>query len=135
MSKHIVEDERWEHAGFTCRLVGLDMGHRCGYVLIPDGHPWHAVNDTRDGPLGNVDVHGGVTWTGPLDPDDNWWIGFDCAHLGDAKDPALMPAEYRALFAGAGRDYASTVKSAEYVKGETNRLAEQARAAANVGVV
>lgn len=39
---------------------------------------------------GQVQVHGGVTWTGPMPIEGapwGWWIGFDCGHGGDAIDP------------------------------------------------
>lgn len=33
-----------------------------------------------------VDVHGGLTYSQKRD-DGLWWLGFDCAHAGDARSP------------------------------------------------
>lgn len=30
-------------SGLRCVVLGLDMGHRCGYVGVPRGHPLHGV--------------------------------------------------------------------------------------------
>ena len=44
---------------------------------------------------GQVQVHGGLTWAGPMAIEGapwGWWIGFDCGHHRDATDPAhVMP--------------------------------------------
>lgn len=51
----------------------------CGYVRLPEDHPWRGM-DAEDIP---VDVHGGVTYG----PDGDGWIGFDTLHAGDALIP------------------------------------------------
>jgi|SRR5579884_668190 len=68
-----------------------DLGYRCGYVRVPRGHPWHG----KDFDQIDADVHGGLTFAEAdaecdKGSDDGWWIGFDCAHAGDARDPALV---------------------------------------------
>lgn len=90
---------RWTDAvtGFACMVNRIDLGSLCGYVGIPDGHPLYGLaydecrvscgeswcEHTIDA---RIDVHGGVTWTGP-DPTRTdttlWWIGFDTAHAYD----------------------------------------------------
>lgn len=73
------------------------MGHWCGYVGVPEGHPLFGQGDSD----GLFAVHGGITFAGacqedkehgvchaplPGRPEKVWWLGFDCAHAGD-----LMP--------------------------------------------
>lgn len=76
----------WAASGFDCAIVehqAADPMWRwwCGYVRVPEGHPWHGRDDyelDREAP----DVFGGVTWSGGM-PDrlgDGWWVGFDTAH-------------------------------------------------------
>ncbi len=36
--------EDFQHAGLTCRVILTGMGHHCGYVAVPTGHPWHGQN-------------------------------------------------------------------------------------------
>jgi hypothetical protein len=85
------------HLGFEWEVTSNRTGYRCGYVRIPPGHPWHGLDyddvKTLDGC--HPDVHGGLTFAEPDvhcgkgGPDDAWWLGFDCAHAGDAPDPDL----------------------------------------------
>lgn len=43
--------------------------------------------------LSRIRVHGGLTWSGPLDAHErDWWFGFDCGHFGDLM-PAMMAFE------------------------------------------
>lgn len=105
------------------------MGAWCGYVGVPPGHPWHGQ------PYDDVDagVHGGLTYAEacqgsvchvpkPGEPDDVWWLGFDCGHYQDAV-PAMIAMGYRSL----GLD--GTYRDQAYVTAETKRLADQAMAA------
>ena len=68
-------------------------------------------------------VHGGLTFSGdgggkyPVKVDTpTWWFGYDCAHLGDAREPW---SEYSDIF-GDG-----VVRTLEYCIGECESLAEQ----------
>ena len=115
--------------GVVHRTEGI--GHLCGYVRVPAGHPWHGVASEFD-----IDAtcHGGVTYTrdykpgGPEpDPDGGWWVGFDCAHSGD-----FTPATAAYL----GREFPmghETYRTINYVKHEVEQLAAQAVAAAAIG--
>lgn len=49
-------------------------GHLCGYVKIPDSHPYHGQKDV------DLDGHGGLTFNSL---EEEHWVGFDCAHSGD----------------------------------------------------
>ena len=92
MNKFKVEKE-FEVDGFRCVVIGLEAGHRCGYIKIPKDHKYYGV-DYDDI---HVDIHGGWTYSEytynnyPIESDKNsWWIGFDCAHCYDAKDLELI---------------------------------------------
>jgi hypothetical protein len=108
----------FEHEGFPCLVLRNDAcGFLCGYVAIPDGHPWR-VKDAASA----ADVHGGVTFDGGTlrDQGDRFWVGFDCAHAWD-----ISP--FNALRFGAERD--QSYKDVEFVKRNCMGLAEQAKAA------
>jgi len=99
-----------EHNGFAWQIVHNDMAYRCGYVRVMPGHPWFGKD--YDGI--DVDVHGGLTFSkaGAACPTHGehaeWWVGFDCAHGGDAPDPKLP--NYRSSMYFGGRD---TIKATE----------------------
>lgn len=111
-------------------------GHWCGYVGVPPGHPWHG----RDYDSVYAEVHGGLTFAGPCQPeekgehrvchtpqpgesDDVWWLGFDCAHLGDLA-PARSSGRSR-----VGRAEWEQYRDVPYVRAECTQLAAQAAAA------
>lgn len=119
----------WQAHGFTCLASRNRMGAWCGYVAVPPGHPWHGKHYDAV----PAEVHGGLTYAeacnglichepAPGESDDVWWLGFDCAHSGD-HIPAMD--EYRYRFLGGPSD---TYRDANYIRAETERLAEQARA-------
>jgi len=119
------------HCGFEWSIVHNGLGYRCGYVRVPIGHPWYGKSWEDDI---DVAVHGGVTFGEKDEPcdkggvDDSWWIGFDCAHSGDAQDPEL-PANYHMPAFGIMRAE-HTVRTQEYVEAECRSLCEQAAEAA-----
>ena len=112
------------HAGHEWTVVHNGMGYRCGYVKVDPGHPWHGKG------WGDVDVevHGGVTFA-EADmqcekdgPDNGWWIGFDCAHSCDARDPELAATTDEGKY-GLLRDmrygtFGGSVKSQRYLERE-----------------
>ncbi len=118
------------HLGFEWEITSNHIGYRCGYVRIPPAHPWHGVDYDAVRTLddGYPDVHGGLTFAcpdthcGKGGPDDAWWLGFDCAHSGDAPDPDLpgYSARYHIGYDG------DTVRSTEYVRAECLNLIAQA---------
>jgi hypothetical protein len=63
---------------FKCYIRRVPRsGHLCGYVhLTPDSDFYGYEYD--DIP---IDCHGGLTYAS--EHDDEWVIGFDCAHMGD----------------------------------------------------
>lgn len=106
----------------------MQLGHWCGYVAIPPGHPLHGKD------YDNVDIegHGGINYASkceggichvaaPGEPDDVWWFGFDCAHSGD-----LCPAmAARDEFRGWARDGMDTYKPLTFIESQCASLAKQ----------
>jgi hypothetical protein len=130
------EPERTEwksEAGFPCiSLRAGSAGALCGYVGVPPGHPWHGKS-YEDLESSTIQVHGGVTYASPCqgevchvaapgEPDDVWWLGFDCAHAFD----------YCPGFADSGRKRldCEVYRNLAYVKAECESLAAQAKEAA-----
>ena len=111
--------------GYRCRLRrNPSLGTWCGYVVIPDDHPWCGLSLDD---LSDVRVHGGITYSGDDQYKGEWVVGFDCGHAFDlvpklmtgelGNDPPLGPQ-------GVYRDY-------DYAMGEAATVAEQARRAVN----
>lgn len=131
-------ERKWVEGRYDCLVVRhATLGHLCGYVRVPEDHPWHGLgyDDEVPGPPKELDddlpveqamddhgpinvfiamlegvdegghrltctlggqcpVHGGLTFAGRMDwlnGAPGWWIGFDCAHAGDAVEPDYMP--------------------------------------------
>jgi len=123
------------HLGFEWEVTANRIGYRCGYVRIPAGHPWHGKDYDYVDPY--PEVHGGLTFAQPDTDcgkggeDNAWWLGFDCAHAGDAPDPELPgyhPAMHSLLTHGS-------IKPTSYVAAECRSLAEQAAEAADAAEV
>ena len=117
-----------------------DTGHRCGYVGVPVGHPCYGMdyNDVymKFGDI--IDVHGGLTYTAdgnnpksyPMGTEQpHWWLGFDCAHYRDARDPSIMSEKYKEYFGERPDLYFmsedETIKDDAYVVGEIMKLIKQ----------
>lgn len=118
-------------AGLRAAIVIHPSGHRCGYVGVPEGNQYHGkdYNDV------DADVHGGLTFAGgsedyPVANKGLWWLGYDCAHLYDARDPELMSGEYKELYdKGMLRafdfDEGSVIRTLEYCVSQCESLAKQ----------
>lgn len=143
----------FRHAGFACLLVRGSAGAWCGYVGMPPGHRWHgaAYDDVRvideEGEASYPDVHGGLTYAAacqvnghichapaPGEPDDIWWLGFDCNHSGDVapRDEGfhLRFPEHAGVFEPrlgrpTGWGGVHRYQTRDYARRETERLAEQ----------
>jgi len=76
---------------YELTIIAVPMGHLCGYLTLPLGHPWDKAGhyDYID-----ADVHGNLTYA-EWEEDGRYTVGFDCGHSGDAKDPQYMNKEYR----------------------------------------
>jgi hypothetical protein len=126
----VVEKDWATGAGLRAVVIIHPAGHRCGYVGLPVGHTHHGKGYDDDVP---AVVHGGLTYAGseddyPVPADGLWWLGYDCAHLGDGRDPELMQGEYKKFHEkGIFRSFSDgdTVKSLEYCVSECESLAKQ----------
>lgn len=68
-----------------------------------------------------IDVHGGLTYAGPMGNLEGWWFGFDCGHAGD-----LSPGTYSQVLEMGIKNYPrGTYRDIEYVRAECQRLADQ----------
>lgn len=124
--------------GMPCLIVRGPQGALCGYVGVPEGHPYYK----KDGYDHDVNVHGGITFTGLCrpgadeshgichapglgEPDNVWWLGFDCAHAWDIAPG--MDAKYR-----LPRSHEDVYRTINYVKAQIASLAKQLKALTNV---
>ena len=115
------DKDEFEHDGLKCLILrNLELGHLCGYVAVPKGHPCYGkdYDHIPYDDLFPVEVHGGLTFSGEGDgnrwPEGHWWLGFDCAHAWDLVPYMYMP------FGSSG-----TYRNFQYVRQETKDLAEQ----------
>lgn len=126
--KNEPDHAEFEHAGFPCMIHRGPLGAWCGYVAVPPGHTMHGKDM---GDITGVDVHGGITYADacqgeichvpkPGEPDDVWWIGFDCSHAFD-----LVPRMLK-----YGHAPGVIYRDQAYVEAETRNLADQLRALA-----
>lgn len=118
-------DEEFHAYGLKCVIkVSLDLGHLCGYIVVPIDHP--LFGREREEELDNLEVHGGLTWVGHMPTTDNpneWCFGFDCCHLFD-----LVPAfvEHRTkhnILAPGGKSH--VFRDNTFVRKESKKLAKQ----------
>ena len=117
--------EEFEHAGLKCLILRHhELGHLCGYVAAPKGHPCYGkdYDHIPYDDLFPVEVHGGLTFSkegdGDTWPKGYWWFGFDCAHWGD-----LVPQIVELL--DREPNEFETYRNFQYLRRETEGLAEQ----------
>ncbi len=124
-----------EETSLPCLIVRGPSGALCGYVGVPEWHPFFGVDDgaveRKDGKY--IDVHGGLTFSGfcaessdearhichkpsPGEPDHVWWLGFDCSHLGD-----IIPVDRSSFM----QDEHSVYRNMWYVRSQVKILARQ----------
>lgn len=123
----------WIAHGLDCLILRGRHGSLCGYVGVPEAHPLFGKHYSE---AGEIEAHGGLTFADRCNPSEKehgichpeegaanavvWWLGFDCAHCDDLS-PAIqpmLPPHLRSPEWEAYRDF-------EYVKAETDRLAQQ----------
>lgn len=80
------------YRGYECVIFTRSEGYRTCYISIPKGHPLFEKDRIE---LSNeIKVHGKFSYAelGKDFPkkDENWWIGFDTRHKGDATDPEIF---------------------------------------------
>jgi hypothetical protein len=85
--KGVVQEDKFYYKDYPCVILFMDMGHRCGYVGIPED----IARNISDEQIEEIDCYGGITY-GPSDylhyqnEENITWIGFDTAHYMDGKD-------------------------------------------------
>lgn len=87
----IVRSEKYK--GYNVYVKRCEAGSMywfCGYVEVPEDHPYNRVPywDIED----EIDVHGGLTYGDSAEFADGYLLGFDCAHYGDS--PGVQDEEY-----------------------------------------
>ncbi len=132
----------FKHAGIQCLAKRGPHGNWCGYVGVPPGHPWHGEHgiNYREDSLGEVDVHGGITYSAacdhdngichvpePGEPEHLFWQGFDCGGAFDLQPMVLTWSLNRGGYEGMG--IGDVYRDLAFVTAEIKRLAEQAQAA------
>ncbi len=138
------DKEQWadEETGYACLLKRSRLGALCGYVGVPEGHPWHGKGYDEV----EADAHGGLTYaslcqegpegqtichvSAPGEPEPLWWLGFDCAHCWDLVPAMNADLNSAGITRGTYAELGETYKPVGYVKEECARLAQQAAAAA-----
>lgn len=128
--------------GLVCLIQRAPVtGALCGYVGVPPGHRYHGAEYNEI----DVEVHYGLTYAAhcdgdpehgichvpaPGEPDDVWWLGFDCSHLlGDVspkinatlKDIGHKFSAHVSAYVGQEDVY----RDIAYVRRECERLAAQ----------
>jgi hypothetical protein len=128
------DEHEWRAFGLPCLMRRNGLGAWCGYVAVPRTHPWFERHYAEV----PAEVHGGLTYSAvctgavchvprPGEPEDVWWLGFDCSHYVDLS-PGLSPLGFGVT---AGRTY----RAFGWVFAEVEKLAAQAHAAATPGGV
>lgn len=134
-----------DHKSWTDTATGLPClahramhsGHWCGYVAVFPSHPAHG----QDYSSLDVTVHGGLTYgqwcqdavchiPAPDEPDDVWWLGFDCCHSGDLAPRRARLDELGDYSGLSGHDHYRTL---EYVEEQCAELAKQLLALKEAG--
>ena len=82
-SKEAYIEDGGIYKGYDYLVTFVYLGHRCGYVRIPEDQIDNYKNSSVE-----LDVHGDITFFKklPIEGCSDEWIGFDCAHFGDAPD-------------------------------------------------
>jgi len=109
----------FDAAGFECMVVRHSpLNNLWGYVCVGPAHPCFGQRHQDI----DVDVHGGLTLSHNRCPvarendTPDWWLGFDCAHLGDLRPGLVDPL---------GADPDERYRDIGYVMNETVKLAVQ----------
>ena len=134
------DDFSWH--GYKCLCVrNSASGAWCGYVILPDSHPFcnpDGVVKDKDGEDWQIktfvedklDVHGGVTFYDYVERSKAWFIGFDCNHFYDfapgIAERVLSRRERKDLVnRGFNVEEEPKYRTLTYVRKELKRLVEQ----------
>jgi len=133
---------QWQDAatGLPCLIVrNMYSGNLCGYVGLAPGHPLYLCSHHDCNPQ----THYGLSFSGGCshgpeeqsichkpdvgEPDNVWWLGFDCGHAPSDAQPGLV-AHYKST--GTAPDMVAFFSRGQYrdlayVKNEVTKLAQQ----------
>jgi hypothetical protein len=116
--------EEWVDAdtGYECSIWrNPNMGHLCGYVGIPKGHPCYGV-DYND--MDGIEVHGGLTYSEVADERQVHVFGFDAGHGGDFS-PGLALTMFRINGRFSAWNERDTYRTWAYMKEQVLSLCNQ----------
>lgn len=133
------DEMEFDYRSIECEILRNQVGALCGYVTVPEEHPWHRK------PYDDIDceVHGGLTFAASAiykeGEKEKFKIGFDCSHFNDLcpviekiMDEARNRPENQRL--RKTRDHMAllapnilrpTYKNIAYVKAEIEGLVDQ----------
>ena len=124
-------EREFEECGLQCCTRTNDLGHRCGYVALPKGHPlfgkdWDACYDIAP----ELEVDGGITFANGTD--DMWVLGWDAAHAWHRRDWSIASdtlrkraEEHPELYVDFDWPGGSYMVDADMAEHETRRFARQ----------
>ena len=122
-------EREFEESGLQCCTRTIDMGHRCGYVALPKGHPlfgkgWDECYEIAP----ELDVDGGITFANGTD--DMWILGWDAAHSWHIPDVSIMSEQQRSIWEKYGFGEvmmfgATLMVDADMAEEETRNFARQ----------
>ena len=141
---YIVEHYFTADNGLTCYVILSNAGFRCGYVEAPPtlvNFPYYESNIHLEDitpftyiltpiqlAINNIDVHGGVTFSGNLEFSSAYLFGFDCKHYLDAPDLAALEAnkdKFDTIDTTNTYNKDRTVRTLDFVISECISLANQ----------
>ena len=119
--QHEPNYETFEYRGFKVVIKRMMVmgGQLNGYVRIPKAHKFYQKGYDD---LDMIECHGGLTFSGDLEEDGDWYIGFDTAHYQD-----YMP--FMQMFLGKNGnpliDRNEQYRDINYVRQECKRIVDQ----------
>jgi hypothetical protein len=160
---HYTEQGEWcaeiDKLIFTDTLTGYPImivrglsgtAHLCGYVGVPQSHPFYGLDYDTAHELGDIDVHGGLTFANLARKNINdrntfyyghgqpnkkwWWFGFDCAHYHDIAPYYAKHKNQLSFFKSLGVPHflndGAVYRNTEFVENEALNLAKQLKGVA-----
>ena len=122
-------EREFVESGYKCCTRTNDMGHRCGYVMVPLEHPADGMSYDKAHESFDIDVDGGLTFSRSFEA--GTVFGWDAAHAWHLKDVSIMSDDFKEFYdAHPERRHESRygyMVDADMAERETRRLARQMR--------